>query len=221
VVPKVVLRLPLRGEWMAINTPAEKVPSHGTDYFGQRYAYDFVMSELDSVKFLRPSLARQLLTIVKASDFYAWDQPVHAAGAGEVIEVGEGWDDRETINGLWELGRVLAFPTDIEGRDYRPLAGNYVMVLGEGGVAFYAHLRKGSVTVRVGQKIVEGDIIGRVGNSGNTTMPHLHFHVMDGADPLTAVGVACAFRGYERLENGRWVKESEGVPGRLEHIRSY
>lgn len=211
--------MPLRGEWMAINTPAEKVPSHGTNYFGQRYAYDFVMSELDSVKFLRPSIARQLLTVVDASDFYAWDQPVHSAAAGEVIEVGEGWADRVTINALWQLGRAMLAQPEIRGRDFRPLAGNYVMILGEGGVAFYAHLRHGSVAVRVGQKVAEGDVIGRVGNSGNTTMPHLHFHVMDAADPLKAQGVLCAFRGYERHENGGWVQETAGFPGRLERIR--
>lgn len=205
---------------MAINTPAERVPSHGTNYFGQRYAYDFARSEPDDVKFLRPGMARQLLTIVDAADFHAWNEPVHSAAAGEVIEIGEGWPDRVTINALWQLGRVMLAQPQIKGRDFRPLAGNYVMILGDGGVAFYAHLRRGSVAVRVGQKVAEGDVIGRVGNSGNTTMPHLHFHVMNGADPLTAQGVACAFRGYERYENGSWVPENAGVPGRLERIRA-
>lgn len=204
---------------MAINTPAHQVPSHGTDYFGQRYAYDFVRSEPGEVKFLRPALARQLFTVVRASDFHCWDQPIHSAGAGSVVQIGEGWPDREYINAFVELGRVTFFPSDVRGRDFRPLAGNYVMILGEGGVAFYAHLRKGSVAVRVGQQVREGEVIGRVGNSGNTTMPHLHFHVMDGADPMTAQGVACAFRGYERFENGAWVRETSGVPGRLERIR--
>ena len=205
---------------MAINTPAEKVPSHGTNHFGQRYAYDFTRSEPGEVKFLRPGIARQLFTIVDAADFYAWNEPVYNAGAGEVVEIGEGWPDRVTINALWQLGRVMLAPPQIRGRDFRPLAGNYVMILGNGGVAFYAHLRRGSVAVRVGQRVAEGELIGRVGNSGNTTMPHLHFHVMNGADPLTAQGVACAFRGYERHENGSWVEETQGVPGKLERIRS-
>lgn len=205
---------------MAINTPAEKIPSHGTNFFGQRYAYDFVRSEPGEVKLLRPSFARQLFTIVDAADFFAWNEPVYSAGAGEVIEIGEGWPDRVIINALWQIGRVMVAQPAIRGRDFRPLAGNYVMILGDGGVAFYAHLRRGSVAVRVGQKVAEGEVIGRVGNSGNTTMPHLHFHVMDNADPLKAQGVPCAFRDYERLVNDVWVEESNGVPGRLERIRS-
>jgi hypothetical protein len=218
--PEVTLEFPLRGEWMALHTPAEKVPSHGTNYFAQRYAYDFVRSEPGRVKFLRPSLARQLFAAVRASDFYCWNEPVYSAGAGEVIEVGQGWPDREIVNAFWQLGRAILFPPAVRGRDFRPLAGNYVMILGEGGVAFYGHLRRGSVAVHVGQKLAAGELVGRVGNSGNSTMPHLHFHVMNGADPLTAQGVACAFRGYERLVNGDWMSENSGIPGRLERLRA-
>ena len=53
----------------------------------------------------------------------------------------------------------------------------------------YAHLQSGSLKVKQGDKIKRGDPIGLVGNSGNTSAPHLHFHVMDGPSPLTSEGV--------------------------------
>ena len=105
--------------------------------------------------------------------------------------------------------------------DYRPLAGNHVIVEGAEGVALYAHLRAGSVRVRAGDRVAAGESLGTVGNSGNSTMPHLHFHVMDGPDPLTARGVACAFRAYERWAGERWEPVARGVPGVFERVRGH
>ena len=60
----------------------------------------------------------------------------------------------------------------------------------DGGLyMLYAHLQPGSLKVKQGDKIKRGDPIGLVGNSGNSSAPHLHFHVMDGPSPLTSEGV--------------------------------
>jgi murein DD-endopeptidase MepM/ murein hydrolase activator NlpD len=145
---------------------------------------------------------------------------VYSVFEGVVIGVGDGWPDRVRVNALWELlrGALLARPPI--GRDYRPLAGNFVLVEGAVGVALYAHLRKGSVTVHEREKIATGSEIGAVGNSGNSTMPHLHFHLMDGADPHTAAGLPCVFRDYERLDGTRWEFVERGTPARLERVRA-
>jgi murein DD-endopeptidase MepM/ murein hydrolase activator NlpD len=72
--------------------------------------------------------------------------------------------------------------------------GNHVVqALGDGRYAFYAHLQRGSVTVRPGQRIRRGQVIGRLGNSGNTSAPHLHLHVMDGRSVLGSDGLPFVF----------------------------
>lgn len=222
----VIVDFPLRGEWTAVNTPAERVPSHGTDYFGQRFAFDFVQLDWTT---RRPSGAaswRHLFTAVPARMFFCWDQPIHAAFDGRVVVVGDGWPDRGRVNGLWELLRTTLFaPAAAVMRgssnpDYRPLAGNFILIQGDIGVALYAHLRQGSLRVAVGDQVSAGAELGRIGNSGNSTMPHLHFQVMDHVDPYKATGRLCAFRAYERYADGRWETIAVGVPARLERVRA-
>ena len=67
------------------------------------------------------------------------------------------------------------------------LGGNQVIVrMGPGVWAFYAHLQPGSIAVAVGDEVAAGQPIGRLGNSGGSLAPHLHFGLLDGPDPLTA-----------------------------------
>ena len=75
--------------------------------------------------------------------------------------------------------------------------GNYVVVdIGEGRFAFYAHMQPGSLRVKPGDKVTTGQVLGLLGNSGNTDAPHLHFHVMDGASPLLSDGLPYAFTSF-------------------------
>jgi hypothetical protein len=215
-----VVDFPLRGEWCALHTPAERIPSHGTDYFGQRFAFDFVRMNSEGNRFYPNSLLTHFFAVVPATAFFCWDQPVHSAFSGRVVSVGEDWPDRRWVNALWQLARATLFSRGPRGTDYRPLAGNFVLVEGDAGVALYAHLRRGSIRVRSGQAVAVGTELGSVGNSGNSTMPHLHFHLMGGRDPLTAEGRLCAFRSYERYDSGAWVAVAGGVPGLLERMRS-
>lgn len=184
---------PLSGEWVAVNTPAERIPSHGTDFFGQRYAFDFVRLNARGTGFSSRSVFRQFTFFVHASDFLAWNEPVFAAFNGKVLAAGDGWPDRMIINALWQVIRATFIQGRPEPSDLRSLLGNYLLIEGEPGVALYAHLRKGSVLAQQGQLVQAGERLGCVGNSGNSTMPHLHFHVMDRANPWEAEGVYCDF----------------------------
>jgi murein DD-endopeptidase MepM/ murein hydrolase activator NlpD len=75
--------------------------------------------------------------------------------------------------------------------------GNAVVLdLGHGAYALYAHLQPGSIRVAAGQAVRRGDVLGLVGNSGNSIAPHLHFHVMDGPSPLASNGLPSVLRGF-------------------------
>jgi murein DD-endopeptidase len=79
-------------------------------------------------------------------------------------------------------------------------AGNHVVLsLGDGRFAFYEHLRPGSVRVRAGQRVRRGDVLGELGFSGDSTGPHLHFHVADAASPLGSEGRPFALERFRSL----------------------
>jgi len=198
----VVLRFPLRGEWTALRT------DHGTDFLGQRHACDFVRSTGRRWAPFGARAVAHAFALVPARAFAAWDAPVFAAAAGRVRVAADGWPDRLWLNALWDLGRLRVLervrPLRITPDDWRPLAGNYLLIEGAEGVTFYAHLRRGSLRVRAGDRVSPGDPLGAVGHSGRSTMPHLHFHLMDGADGLRARGVPCAFDGVESWDGAGW-----------------
>jgi hypothetical protein len=98
--------------------------------------------------------------------------------------------------------------------------GNFIVLRLDDGRThvLYAHLLDGSLTVPLHGRVRRGEVIGRVGNSGNSQAPHLHLHVMDGPSPLLASGVPYGFAGG--TVSGRVVggtpafdkAEAEGTP---------
>ena len=76
------------------------------------------------------------------------------------------------------------------------VGGNHIVLdLGGGRYAFYAHFQPGSLKVKVGDRVTRGQVIGLVGNSGNSTEPHLHFHISDGVSPLGSEGLPYVLTG--------------------------
>ena len=72
-----------------------------------------------------------------------------------------------------------------------------ILALDNQAFVHYVHLQRGSVAVKVGRRIRRGDVVGKLGNSGNTNAPHLHFNVTDGPSPETAQGVPYVFDGFD------------------------
>lgn len=223
----VVIDLPLRGEWVAGTTPAERIPSHGTDVLAQRYAYDFV--RVDRRRRLYPgSGLRAALVGAPLRAVYGYGQPVHSPFKGEVVAALDGIPEPQRILLLGVLRRVLWTTVSFRPEHgFERLAGNHVIVRATDGVraaggvhAAVAHLATGSVRVRPGQTVSAGDVLGLVGHSGNSTAPHLHLQLMDGADPRTARALPCAFGRYEVERDGRWERVERGMPGKDERIRS-
>lgn len=78
--------------------------------------------------------------------------------------------------------------------------GNYVALdLGNGRYAFYEHLKPDSLRVQPGQRVKRGEVIGALGFTGDSTGPHLHFHVADSVSPLGSEGVPFVFERFEVL----------------------
>jgi hypothetical protein len=207
----VQLRSPVRGRWIAVNSPADKVPSHGTHELGQTYAIDLVYAPDPSAerRFVWTPIARRPQT------YPAFGRPVTAPADGVVVAA-SGWQRDHWSRDSWPALVYLL----VEGMVFRSILsvlalsagrfviGNHVVLdLGDGVHAVFAHLRRGSVKVRKGDRIKAGDLLGEVGNSGNSSEPHLHFHLMDGPRPLTASGLPFAI-AYEQ-DGGHHV----GVPG--------
>ena len=219
----VVVELPLRGEWSIERSPADQVPSHGTDLLGQRYAFDFVRPDQRRGLHLQPAGAlRSFLLGGRTRDYYGWGQPVYAAFDGQVVAAVDGVAERARVQVVREVALALKNTVGFDPvrSGFEPVAGNHVIVQGAEAFAVFAHLAPGTVSLATGQEIRAGEVIGRVGHTGNSTVPHLHFQLMDSADPLRAKGVPCAFAAYLVQRDGGWERVERGVPGRGERIRS-
>ena len=219
----VVVEFPLRGEWAAATTPAHRIPSHGTDQLGQRYAYDLVRIDSRKGYHLHPAgTLRSYLIGGRTRECYGWGQPVHAAFDGEVVEATDGVEERAWLHVVRELALATknAFTFDPTEHGLDLVLGNHVIMRKGPICALFAHLAPGSVAVEAGQTLRAGDTIGRVGHTGNSTAPHLHFQLMDSPDLLAAGGIPCAFREYEVDRGGRWERVERGIPRKTDRIRS-
>ena len=219
----VVIDFPLRGEWSVERTPAHRVPSHGTDVLGQRFAYDLVRTDQRHGSHLHPAgTLRFYLIGGRTRDCYGWGQPAYAPFDGEIVKAVDGMPEREWLHVLRESYLALKSAIRLARGKLDPvlLAGNHVVIRAGETYALYAHLAPGSVGVRPGQVVRTGELIGRVGHTGNSTAPHLHLQLMDSGDPLKAKGIPCAFAEYLVQRDGRWERVERGIPGRLERIRS-
>ena len=221
----VIVEFPLRGEWVVERTPGHRIPSHGTDLFGQRYAYDLVRADHRRGLHLHPAgTLRWLLIGGRTRDCYGWGQPVHAAFDGDVVEAVDRVEERQWIHVAresWVASRNLAaFSRSRRELDPLRLAGNHVIVQAGQTYALYAHLAPGTAAVMKGDRMTTGDVLGRVGHTGSSTAPHLHFQLMSSGNPARADGIPCAFAAYMELREGRWERVQRGIPDRLARIRS-
>ena len=220
----IIVGFPLRGEWLSPNTPGTKIPSHGTNQFGTRYAYDFIQVDWNrkGLPAYRASFLHYLLMGLPINNYYCWGQEVYAPCDGIVVKAEDGYKERERTNLLSDAYRAYknAYKFNPEKDDIQSVAGNYIIIKYSNHVyAAIVHLQIGSIQVSLDQKLKKGDVIGRVGHSGNSYAPHLHFQMMDSSDITTANGLPCAFEQYETFKDGEWVKVHNGIPSDTDRIR--
>ncbi|MDQ0749578.1 murein DD-endopeptidase MepM/ murein hydrolase activator NlpD [Streptomyces africanus] len=192
---------PVTGRWTALNSPADRTPSHGTHAYGQTYAIDVVAEPEPGA---RPGFSRLWPLARRNSAFPAYGAPLLAVADGTVVRAADGQRDhlsRTSPLALLYLMVVEASVRDLSGAG-RVIGNHVVLDLGNGTYALYAHLQRGSLAVREGDRVTAGQPLARCGNSGNSTEPHLHFQLMDGPDPDTARGLPFTWRGIGVPRNG-------------------
>jgi hypothetical protein len=153
------------------------LPVNGHVWIAQRFAVDW--EELDGQGRIYTGDREKL------ESYTIFGKPVIAVTEATVASVTDGLPEQTP-------GR---YPSNI------PLDqadGNSVILdLGEQRYALYAHMQPGTIQVRVGQRVVAGQLLGLVGNSGNSVAPHLHFQVMDRASSLSANGLPYEMKGFQ------------------------
>lgn len=166
--------LPFRGEWLVYNGGYTPKTSHSWDILGQRFALDFVIAD--------ENFSRHQRKGTRLEDYYCYGKEILAAADGVVIRIENRVSDAPLVG--YGVSDFLA----------RNFIGSHVIIQhAEHEYALYAHLIKGSVTVRPGDKVKQGQIIGKCGHSGNSTEPHLHFHLQDSPDVFNGMGLPITF----------------------------
>jgi hypothetical protein len=184
-----VIGPPLRGgNWFAANGPGNtsghrraQIPVEGHPAIAQRFAIDYVIVD-SAFKTYRGDAK-------KNESYFAEDQDAIAVADGIVASTKDSIP--ENIPGATSRAVPITMET---------VGGNFVILdIGNGRYAFYAHLRPGSLRVKAGDRVKRGAVLGKVGNSGNSTEPHLHFHLSDDNSPLGSEGVPYVHDQYELL----------------------
>jgi hypothetical protein len=220
----IIVEFPLRGEWLSPNTPGTKIPSHGTDKLGTRYAYDFIQVNWERRGWpaYRVSFPQYLLFGAPLNEYYCWGQEVYAPCDGIIVQAEDGYEERQRTNLFADIDYAykMAHYFDPKKDDIQSVAGNYIiMKCGDQVYAALVHLQTGSIQVSAGQSVKKGEVVGRVGGSGNSYAPHLHFQLMDRSDISTANGLPCAFDQYEVFQDSEWKKVVNGIPTDKDRIR--
>lgn len=201
---------PVCGRWMVINSPASRVPSHGTNGYGQTYGFDMLH---DPPGEGRPQ--PRGLGFDRPERFPAFGQPVLAAADGVVVATRASARDHR-CRARWPAFAVLfaeGFLRELLG--VRFVVGNYVVLdIGDGAYAMCGHLQRGSIAVAPGQRVRASEVIGRCGNSGNSSEPHLHIQIMDHPKPLYAAGLPIV------LPDSVSADRPAGVPANGEHLEA-
>jgi hypothetical protein len=201
----VVVGAPFEGPgWLAMETTSPfthhfraQITLNGVTRVPQRFAQDWV--------YLDPATGYAATGNASlARNYYGFGKEIHAVADGTVVEAGDGLPDIETI--------YSAPPGDVS-----TLPGNHAIIdIGDGKYACYAHMVNGSVRVKAGDTVKEGQLIGLMGNSGNSDIPHLHFQVVTGnASFLGAEGYPHVYRSFTRtaMVNVTRATQHLGTPG--------
>lgn len=163
------LILPFREEWTVVWGGDTKELNYHVGSEAQKHAFDIIITDSKGVSFKTDGK--------KNEDYFAFGKEIIAPCDGEVVLAADGIKD------------------NIPGKtNPMYIAGNSVILkTSNDEYLFFAHFKQNSVSVKEGQKVKQGQLLGLCGNSGNSTEPHLHFHIQNTEDINMAAGVKCYF----------------------------
>lgn len=187
-------RLPLRGIWVA--GAGSTLHSHHRWAVPEEFAFDFSRYGASGMTYQGDG--------TKPEDYYAYGQPVSATADGQVIIAKDGMPD--SVSAMRRAGETLsAYQVRLRENQGELLAqgievipGNHVVIRHADNVfSVYGHLKPDSIKVKVGEMVKAGQGIAAVGTSGNSTEPHLHFHICDAPSALVCAGMPVEFYDVE------------------------
>lgn len=197
-----VLQRPLDGAGWFANQGPDNDSNHrralfyldGKLHISQRFAIDWVRLDQNGEVGSGDPLDN--------TSYYGYGAEVLSVADGIVTSIQDGIPENIP-------GPTRAVPMTIE-----TLPGNYALVrLDSGHYALYAHLQPGSLRVRQGDRVGRGQVLGLLGNSGNSDGPHLHFQICDANSPLAAEGVPFVFESFEVTQDGlSWEPRQLEIP---------
>lgn len=170
----VAYSLPFIGGWAVINGGVVKQTSHSWEIATQRYAYDFVILDGEGKSFTGEG------TVL--SDFYCYGKEILAPADGVIVEA----EDGNPESAIALDGKII--------NNARDIRGNYLLIHhSDSEFSLLAHLKPDSIRVSVGDSVKRGQILAQCGNSGNSTEPHLHFHLQKGRSFFSSPGLPVSF----------------------------
>ncbi len=167
-----VYRMPLKGRWFVLTGP--DIADHHRNWQNTEFAYDFSRTDNGGSQFSKQGYA--------PADYYAYGQPVFAVADGIVEKAIDQFPEAPL---RMKNETVAEYQTRMSDRMNENFAnnpdanyGNIVVIAHENGeFSSYTHLKRGSIRVKVGDRVKAGARLGDVGQSGNSLKPHLHFDV--------------------------------------------
>lgn len=188
---KTVLELPFDDEWWVFWGGRNVSENYHAAYKNQRFALDIVQRVNGKTHTGNGS---------QNEDYYCFGKRLNAPGSGKIVTVVNDLEDN--IPGQFN-------------RDFP--AGNYVVIDHENDeFSFIAHFKKGSILVAVGDVVVKGQELGKAGNSGNSSEPHLHYHLQTAEGQFDGEGLPAQFSNY--YANDTFVENGE--PIRNQYIKN-
>ena len=184
---KSILQLPLKGEWTVVWGGDTKELNYHVESPAQKNAFDIVITNAKGESFRTDGKTNK--------DYYAFGKELYAPCDGEVVLVVDGVKDNKPgmLNPIYIPGNTVIIKT------------NYNEYL------FFAHFKQHSIKVTEGQKVKQGQPLGFCGNSGNSSEPHLHFHIQNVEDMNVATGIKCYFD--KLIVNGKEKRDYSPIKG--------